>query len=207
MSPDEVNNALRASDADRERVAEILRDAAAEGRITLEELDERLDLTYRARTYADLAPLTADLPATSSGVAVAGSEGGLVPGGTERTLELKAKGSTITRTGAWRVPGQIIVKNPYGTVRLDFRKAVFTTSVVDIDITLSWGEAKLILPDHASAEIEVDTSWLGTIDSRVNEVADPPAPHLRITGKAAGATLKVRYGSRFDNLVASWGTE
>src|SRR5690606_14939839 len=53
---------LRASDADRERVAEVLRQAAAEGRLDLNELDERLGLVYAARTYADLAPLTRDLP-------------------------------------------------------------------------------------------------------------------------------------------------
>ncbi|MGZ8738721.1 MAG: DUF1707 SHOCT-like domain-containing protein [Nocardioides sp.] len=46
---------LRVSDEERHRVAEILREAAGEGRIDLAELDERLDATYAARTYADLA--------------------------------------------------------------------------------------------------------------------------------------------------------
>src|SRR5680860_1388730 len=54
---------LRISDADRHRVAEVLREAAAEGRIDFEELDDRLEATYSARTYADLAPITVDLPA------------------------------------------------------------------------------------------------------------------------------------------------
>lgn len=53
---------LRASDADRERVAEVLRDAVAEGRLDMEEFEERLDATYKARTYGELAPLTRDLP-------------------------------------------------------------------------------------------------------------------------------------------------
>ena len=53
---------LRISDADRHRVAEHLREAAGEGRLDLEELDERLEATYAARTYADLVPLTEDLP-------------------------------------------------------------------------------------------------------------------------------------------------
>ena len=52
---------LRVSDKERHEVAEVLREAAGEGRITLEELDERLEATYAARTYADLVPLTADL--------------------------------------------------------------------------------------------------------------------------------------------------
>jgi Domain of unknown function (DUF1707) len=54
---------LRASDADRERVVERLRRAQAEGRIDVFEFDERVAAAYAARTYADLEPLTADLPA------------------------------------------------------------------------------------------------------------------------------------------------
>src|SRR5512143_1948384 len=54
---------MRISDAERHQVAEILREAAGEGRIDLEELDERLEATYAARTYADLVPITMDLPA------------------------------------------------------------------------------------------------------------------------------------------------
>ena len=52
----------RVSDADREAVAGRLRDAAAEGRLDPAELDERLTVAYGARTRADLAPLTGDLP-------------------------------------------------------------------------------------------------------------------------------------------------
>ncbi|MCW2760664.1 MAG: hypothetical protein JWR85_865 [Marmoricola sp.] len=53
---------LRVSDADRHRVAELLREAAGEGRLDIEELDERLEAAYAAKTSADLVPITADLP-------------------------------------------------------------------------------------------------------------------------------------------------
>ena len=53
---------LRVSDADRHRVGELLREAAGEGRLDIEELEERLEAAYAAKTYADLVPLTADLP-------------------------------------------------------------------------------------------------------------------------------------------------
>jgi hypothetical protein len=52
---------MRISDADRHRVAEVLRQAAGEGRLDFDELDERLELTFGAKTYADLIPITADL--------------------------------------------------------------------------------------------------------------------------------------------------
>jgi Domain of unknown function (DUF1707)/2TM domain len=54
---------LLASDGDRDRVAERLRAAAAEGRLTAEELEERLETAFSARTEAELEPLVADLPA------------------------------------------------------------------------------------------------------------------------------------------------
>ena len=52
---------LRATDADRERVAEHLRGAAAQGQLTFEELDERVEAAYAAKTGGELAPLTTNL--------------------------------------------------------------------------------------------------------------------------------------------------
>src|SRR5579859_7117317 len=57
---------MRASDADRERVANVLREAAGDGRLTMDELDERLDAVYAAKTYPELEPITHDLPASGS---------------------------------------------------------------------------------------------------------------------------------------------
>src|SRR5215218_7273531 len=54
---------LLASDAERERHAELLREHAAQGRLTVDELEERLDRVYAARTHGELAPVVADLPA------------------------------------------------------------------------------------------------------------------------------------------------
>jgi hypothetical protein len=66
---------LRASDADRERVVEVLRESFAQGRLTPEEFHERVDLGYGAKTIADLAGLTADLPPAGGVVASPGSGG------------------------------------------------------------------------------------------------------------------------------------
>jgi Domain of unknown function (DUF1707) len=54
---------LRASDADRERTASLLREHHAQGRLTPEEFDERVDRTFTAKTIGDLDALLADLPA------------------------------------------------------------------------------------------------------------------------------------------------
>lgn len=55
---------MRASDSDRDRVAEALREHMAQGRLTTDEFNERLELLYRSKTYGELARLTADLPDT-----------------------------------------------------------------------------------------------------------------------------------------------
>lgn len=74
--------AVRASDADRERTATLLREHTGAGRLTPEELAERLDAAYAARTVAELSVLVEDLPAAPA-PAPAGA-----PGARERTLHL-----------------------------------------------------------------------------------------------------------------------
>ena len=76
---------LRVSDADREQAAEVLRQAAGDGRITFDELDQRLEAAYAARTYGDLTEVTADLPAPGQPSARAAGHGpGHVPGRPDR---------------------------------------------------------------------------------------------------------------------------
>ncbi len=60
-----ARSTLKASDADRERIAERLRNATAEGRLLAEELEERLTTAFRARTYGELDAVVADLPGDS----------------------------------------------------------------------------------------------------------------------------------------------
>lgn len=58
-----TDRAIRASDQERESVVDVLRDAYTDGRLTLDEFDERTSAAYAAKTWADLRDLTADLPA------------------------------------------------------------------------------------------------------------------------------------------------
>ena len=65
--PAEPEAGLRVSDRERERVVELLSEHAAEGRLTLEELDARTEAAHTARTRSELAELMADLPASDGG--------------------------------------------------------------------------------------------------------------------------------------------
>lgn len=76
---------MRASDVDRDRVAAVLREHTAQGRITVDEFNERLEQVYQSKTYGELAKVTSDLPdvdlrSLPAKVAQPGAKGGMHPG-------------------------------------------------------------------------------------------------------------------------------
>ncbi|MEV6987611.1 DUF1707 domain-containing protein, partial [Sphaerisporangium sp. NPDC051017] len=91
---------VRAGDDDRERVAEQLRIAVSEGRIDFEELTERIDRTYAARTLGELDQVVADLPQSSSALVSAGEVAGA-------ELRLHTISGKLRQEGRWRVPPRI----------------------------------------------------------------------------------------------------
>src|SRR5947207_7727594 len=88
---------LRASHEDRDRVVELLRVSAGDGRLTADELDERLELAMTARTYGELARLVADLP-------VSGSAVGAATGTPKELVRIDCRSGQAKREGRWLVP-------------------------------------------------------------------------------------------------------
>ena len=133
---------LRISDEDRHKVAEVLRQAAGEGRIDLDELDERLEATYSAKTYGDLVPITADLPVRTTGSLPAPPHSvppAVRPAGSQPTVPAATYESSMSfmgdcsRRGVWRVPEQHTAFSMMGSVTLDLREAVFGAHEVTIN--------------------------------------------------------------------------
>src|SRR5688500_871242 len=111
---------LRISDSDRHQIAEVLRQAAGEGRIDFHELDERLEAAHSPKTYADRVPITADLPARQGAqapVPVTRPSAPVVPG--SRYDSSIAIMSETKRQGAWLVPEQHTAFALMGSVVLD----------------------------------------------------------------------------------------
>src|SRR5580693_10066459 len=124
---------LRASDKDRESAAEVLREAAGEGRLSMSELDERLDAVYEAKTYADLEPIVRDLPHPAIAPAAAAAQGSPASpaSAVERSGAKPSSGSAIavmsgfSRKGDWVVPANFTAVVVMGGGELDLREAQF----------------------------------------------------------------------------------
>jgi len=133
---------LRASHEDRDKVVELLRVAAGDGRLTAEELDERLERALQARTYNELAVLTSDLPAAGGAAALAPQPG---PSVTPKDLvRIQTRSGHIQRDGAWVVPQAMEVLVTSGHVKLDFTKAVITSRTLRIEADVHSGHLQLI---------------------------------------------------------------
>src|SRR5579859_2713726 len=116
---------VRIADLDRDRAAEVLREAHAQGRITVDELDERLTSVYSAKTFADLVPATHDLPAVGEAAADQETPARSPIGGTARFRMSLAILGGASRDGAWVVPPAYKAVATLGGIKLDMSDATF----------------------------------------------------------------------------------
>jgi hypothetical protein len=147
MSADPPSSpALRASDADRDRVIEVLRAAVADGRLDPGEFDQRVDAALAARTIDALVPLTADL------IAAPGSGGALMlpPAGTPaesaaELLTIKGKHGPVRRDGRWTLPHRLALRTAWCDVMLDLTSAVRSGPELIIEMRVRGGNVELVL--------------------------------------------------------------
>jgi hypothetical protein len=181
---------LRISDSDRHQVAEVLREAAGEGRIDFEELDERLEATYAARTYADLVPITLDLPVQpSAGLpvqpAAAATPSPVVSGGPARERHLAILGG-VERKGVWTVPEHMTITCFMGGADLDLRQAQFAAREVVLTINAVMGGADIKVNPQTHVIMEgtgIMGGYSGPSDKTPAEL-DANSPVVRIRGFA-----------------------
>jgi len=178
---------LRASDADRERIANVLRDAAGDGRLTMAELDERLDAVYAAKTYAELEPITHDLPATGAGHVPAVS-----PGAGPDPARFGAPGTSagavailggFSRKGNWVVPKTFNAFMLLGGGEIDMRDARFEDREVSIHIVAILGGCEVIVPEDATVRV-TGVGILGAFEHSDSGGGSPDGPVITIDGLA-----------------------
>jgi hypothetical protein len=186
---------MRVGDSDREQAAEVLREAAGHGRITMDELDERLELAYAAKTYADLAAVTRDLP--QPGQAPAGTLASPASriGGTPRNKFSVAIMSGARRAGRWVLPRSYVSVAVMGGVELDLREAQFSEPEVTIHAYTVMGGIEITVPE----DVDVDVSgiaFMGGFDHNASGPGVPGAPRVRVIGFALMGGVDVKRKAR-----------
>jgi hypothetical protein len=178
---------LRASDADRERVANVLREAAGDGRLTMDELDERLDAVYAAKTYAELEPITHDLPDAGTEHSPAPSSAARRDparfGGTPTSSGAVAILGGFTRKGDWVVPKEFTAFMLMGGGEIDLRDARFTEREVTIHIVAILGGCEVIVPEDATVYV-TGIGILGAFEHTDAGPGSPDGPVITINGVA-----------------------
>lgn len=173
----------RVTDAERERVAEQVREAASDGRLGLDEIDERLGSALAARTRAELDVVLSDLGDDST------------EPDTRRTDEvISAEGSPVERVGRWLVPPRLVVKARMSSVQLDFTEANFSGRTCHIDVDISASSLRLVIPADVAVDVGV-TPRFSSVTIKVPDRPSEPRAVIRVEGNVnTGSVVVARPG-------------
>ena len=172
---------LRASDADRDRVIDVLRAATEDGRLTADEFNERMEAALSSRTFRELAPLTADLAITPASQAPEAAQA-------EDVIRIDQRGGSVQRTGRWTVPQRLEMHPSWCDVNLNFTDAVIRHDTLHIDMKMRGGSLILVV----GPDIVVDADSLATryTDVSIHPPTEPNTP-VRLRIHLVG---RMRYG-------------
>jgi hypothetical protein len=182
--------ALRASDADRDRVVEQLRGAVADGRLDSAEFDERLDAALAARTLDALAPLTVDLGTPPDNRAALARPAEPAPA----LITVEQKHGVVRREGGWTLPRRLSVRTAWSRVLLDLTEALHPEPELVVDMKVRGGTVELVL----APGMTVDVNGLSAKFTAVQidkPLADdiPRTLHIRVRGKIKHARIVARW--------------
>ncbi|GIM98955.1 hypothetical protein Pve01_06140 [Planomonospora venezuelensis] len=168
----------------------MLRVAVAEGRIDLEELEERVGRAYTARTLGELDDVITDLPRFDEPVPS-------VPSSGAAELQLHTGSGRVEQVGRWLVPRVISAKaGRWGKARVDFTRAdcPHREVVLDVEITSWFGDVTVLVPrGWRVRDDEVVRRWLGAVHNRPPEPLAPDGVTVRLTGYVQTGDVWVRY--------------
>jgi hypothetical protein len=174
-APGQQNAIMRAAETDRIEVAQLLTDAAAQGKLQMSEYEDRLTKAYAAQTYEELDGLRSDLLGSSISSRDAG------PAKPAPSMLLLAIMSAFERRGRWNVPKKLTTFALWGGGVIDLRYADFTSTEVDIHATSIMGGQTILLPPEVNVEIK-GRGVMGGFEHHVLREGTPGAPTVRIHG-------------------------
>ncbi|MER7533227.1 DUF1707 domain-containing protein [Streptomyces sp. NPDC097704] len=191
-APADPRGSLRASDADRDRIADILRDALAEGRIDAEEHSDRIDAVYRAKTVGELEPIVRDLPGARTTRDTAPEAVAYGPDDAEGPADnLVAIFSSTTRKGRWRVSRRTNAFALFGNIEIDLTESIFAQRLTTINATSIFGNVEVRVPENISLRGS-GTGIFGNFEVVTLEGVDPQAPVVVINGYSVFGNVEAR---------------
>jgi hypothetical protein len=187
--------ALRASDADRDRVIDLLRAAVADGRLDPAEFDERLDAALAARTIEALAPLTADLIAPpGSGGALTLPLAGTPAKPAAELLTISERHGSVRRDGRWTLPHRLALRTAWSDVMLDLTSAVRTGPELIIELRVRGGRVQLVLaPGMVVDANELSVRYTKLAISRDAGGDTPETLYVRLAGRMRYGRIDTRW--------------
>jgi len=186
-----ARNELRASHDDRDRVVEMLRVSAGDGRLTAEELDERLEQAMTARTYGELARLVADLPA--AGPVMSPVTSPATAARAKDVVRIDTRSGHVKRVERWVVPQRMEVKVTSGHVVLDFTQAVITQPTLALDVNVRSGAVKLMTRPGIVVDADDVTIRSGGVKVKAPWGSEGPVDlHIVVTGRVGSGHFVAR---------------
>ncbi len=181
---------LRASHEDRDRVIEMLRVAAGDGRLTAEELDERVEVAFSARTYGELAALTSDLPAGRQAITPLHSS---QPVASKDVVRLECRSGNVSRVGRWVVPRRIEVRVTSGGCKLDFTDAIIGHPSIEVDAQVRSGKLTMITKPGIAVDADDVSIGSGDVKVRAPWGADVPVTlTISVSGRVGSGNIVAR---------------
>jgi hypothetical protein len=180
-----MSDELLASDAEREQAVARLRDASAEGRLTLDELVERASTAYAARTHGELERATAGLPAPTA-------RGPVRDGKTRVVLALFAP---VRRSHRWQLGRRTFVISLFAPTSFELGGATVETDEAEIVVFSVFAPVSVTAPREVDVETDVTTVFGPVIERGEGEAPVPGGPRIRITGLSLFAPVFVKHGS------------
>ncbi|HET9072966.1 MAG TPA: DUF1707 domain-containing protein [Solirubrobacteraceae bacterium] len=199
MDPRDELSVQRAGDADRDAAAQRVRAAGADGRLTLEEMESRLDAVLAARTFAEIDHQLRDLRGRDPVAHATGRRGvraTSAPGpGREITRTITIMSST-RRRGFWRPAARSRVINVMGDAQLDLSGAELSGPVTELRVLTIMGSTLVTVPDDAAVDVAKVTIIADNDIALPHGRPAPGAPQIRIRLISLLGSARVRVSRR-----------
>ena len=204
----EYNSPMDDLDAARRAAVRVLGEAAAADRLSMDQLETRLQLVRHAPNLATLDAILADLAVDETPPAMVPaprSSGTPAPIEPAESLRIATILSSSKRAGSWTVPLRLELKVILGELTIDLRDAVFCSDYLDVEVDALLGSLTILVPVGTQVENEAEERMSSTTHStRSSRNASPIGLLIRITGRVRWSSLEIKEKPRKGEEPSAW---